>query len=66
MREYKVDEKVRLIRSLPDLLLQYGCEGVVQSVWFAPASAYEVEFKLVGITHCVRALLLPEQLQPVE
>jgi len=40
-----VNDRVRLTRDLPELLLHRGDAGVVQSVWsFAPSCAYEVEF----------------------
>lgn len=62
MSHYHVDEIVRLIRTLPDLPLEHGAEGVVQKIWSAPATAYEVEFRPSDTEWPVRALLLPEQL----
>jgi hypothetical protein len=43
--------------------LHRGDVGVVRSTWFAPTTAYEVEFHPVGIDSQTRALLLDEQVQ---
>jgi cytosine/adenosine deaminase-related metal-dependent hydrolase len=37
--------------------------GVVRSTWFAPTTAYEVEFHPIGLDNQTRALLLAEQVQ---
>jgi hypothetical protein len=66
MRKPHVDDFVRLMDDIPELALHRGEVGVVRSTWFAPSTAYEVEFHQVGLTHETRALLLPEQLQVEE
>jgi hypothetical protein len=66
MRQPHIDDFVRLTSDIPELSLQRGQVGVVRSTWFSPATAYEVEFHAVGISHETRALLLPEQLQVEE
>jgi hypothetical protein len=66
MRKPHVDDYVRLMDDIPELALHRGEVGVVRSTWFAPSTAYEVEFHPVGLTHETRALLLPEQLQVEE
>jgi hypothetical protein len=38
------DDRVRLTHDIPELSLHSGEIGVIRSVWFAPASVYEVEF----------------------
>jgi hypothetical protein len=48
MRPPHVDDSVRLIHDLPELMLSAGAVGVVCSTWFAPDVAYEVEFQDVG------------------
>ena len=66
MRKPHVDDFVRLMDDIPELALHRGEVGVVRSTWFAPSTAYEVEFHPVGLTHETRALLLPEQLEVEE
>jgi hypothetical protein len=66
MRKPHVDDFVRLMDDIPELALHRGEVGVVRSTWFAPSTAYEVEFHQVGLAHETRALLLPEQLQVEE
>ncbi len=64
MRQPRIDDYVRLISDIPELCLHRGDVGVVRSTWFAPTTAYEVEFHPVGIdTSQTRALLLAEQVQ---
>ena len=45
MRQPNVDDSVRLIHDLPDLLLPAGAVGRVCSTWFGSNVAYEVEFE---------------------
>ncbi len=66
MQAPELNETVRLARSVPELFLASGAEGIVQSVWFAPTPAYEVEFRSEGGGYPIRALLLPEYLQQTE
>jgi hypothetical protein len=66
MRQPHIDDFVRLTRDIPELSLHRGEIGVVRSTWFAPSTAYEVEFHPLGLSHETRALLLPEQLQVEE
>jgi len=63
MRQPHIDDFVRLTRDIPELSLHRGEVGVIRSTWFAPSTAYEVEFHQLGLSHETRALLLPEQLQ---
>ena len=63
MRQPHIDDFVRLTRDIPELSLHRGEVGVIRSTWFAPSTAYEVEFHPIGLSHETRALLLPEQLQ---
>jgi hypothetical protein len=66
MRPPHVDDFVRLTQDIPELALIRGEIGVVRSTWFAPTTAYEVEFHPTGIDHATRALLLAEQVQVEE
>lgn len=66
MRQPHIDDFVRLTRDIPELSLHRGEVGVIRSTWFAPSTAYEVEFHPIGLSHETRALLLPEQLQVEE
>jgi hypothetical protein len=59
----QLNEKVRLLRGVPELSLESGSVGVVQSVWFAPTPAYEVEFRPHGAAFPVRALVLAEHVE---
>jgi hypothetical protein len=54
---------VRLITDIPELGLRCGEVGVICSTWFAPTTAYEVEFRSLGLGHTTRALLLAHQIQ---
>jgi len=63
MRQPTIDDYVRLMRDIPELALRRGEIGVVRSTWFAPSSAFEVEFHQVGHDIQTRALLLADQLQ---
>ena len=54
----EVGARVTLTVDIPDLGLQRDTTGVVCSQWFAPISAYEVEF--AGPSCKLRALLLKE------
>ena len=63
MRQPRIDDYVRLISDIPELCLRRGDVGVVRSTWFAPTTAYEVEFHPVGIDSQTRALLMAEQVQ---
>ena len=58
LRLPEVGARVTLTVDIPDLGLQRDTTGVVCSQWFAPISAYEVEF--AGPSCKLRALLLKE------
>lgn len=66
MRQPHVDDYVRLLTDIPELSLHRGEVGVVRSTWFAPTTAYEVEFHPVGLPVRTRALLMAEQVQVEE
>ena len=66
MRQPHVDDVVRLTRDVPEFALNRGQVGVVQSTWFAPAVAYEVEFRQHGHAQMMRCLLRPEQVEVEE
>jgi len=66
MAELRVDQRVRLLESIPDLNLRSGDEGILCSQWFSPQPAYEVEFEIAGAFFKTRALLLADQIQPTE
>jgi len=66
MRRPIIDDVVRLMQDIPELSLIRGEVGVVRSTWFAPAVAYEVEFRDAGRGYQTRALLREEQVQVEE
>jgi hypothetical protein len=66
MRQPHIDDFVRLMTDIPELCLHRGDVGVVRSTWFAPTTAYEVEFHPIGLDTQTRALLLAEQVQVEE
>ena len=66
MRQPHIDDFVRLTQDIPELALIRGEVGVVRSTWFAPSTAYEVEFHHPGLDHATRALLMAEQVQVEE
>lgn len=57
-----INERVRLKQDIPESGLRRGEEGVVRSEWFAPETAYEVEFRSAG-PEGSRKLLQPDQLE---
>ena len=59
MRKPHIDDQVRLNQDIPELHLRTGMVGVVRSTWFAPTTAFEVEFDVAGAG--TRALLLERQ-----
>ncbi len=59
----RIDDWVRLKTDIPELCLHRGEVGVVRSTWFSPMTAYEVEFKEVGLGNATRALLMEEQVE---
>ena len=59
MRKPHIDDQVRLNQDIPELHLRSGMVGVVRSTWFAPTTAFEVEFDVDGSG--TRALLLERQ-----
>ena len=59
MRKPHIDDQVRLNQDIPELHLRTGMLGVVRSTWFAPTTAFEVEFDVDGSG--TRALLLERQ-----
>jgi hypothetical protein len=61
MLQPHIDDRVRLTRDIPELALHRGDIGVVRSVWFAPSSAFEVEFEGEGAACQTRALLVGQQ-----
>jgi hypothetical protein len=52
-----IDSFVRLTRDVPLNHLRRGDVGVVQSPWFAPSGAYEVEFHVPGHEYPIRTVL---------
>lgn len=64
MMQLHVDQRVQVMQDIPELELHRGDTGVVCSIWFAPASAYEVEFQQRPPSSRVRALLMPNQITP--
>ncbi len=56
---------VRLLGDIPELGLRSGEVGIVCSEWFAPTTAYEVEFapQNPGLSHATRALLMANQIE---
>ena len=61
MRKPHIDDQVRLKQDIPELHLKTGMLGVVRSTWFAPTTAFEVEFEVPGADMGTRALLLERQ-----
>jgi len=60
--ELHVDDVVRLVHGVPHVGLRSGEIGVVQSLWFEPQRAYEVEFRRGGIGVPLRVILLRNEL----
>lgn len=62
MQECNVEDVVELARDIPELAIYRGTKGIIQSIWFLPMAAYEVEFDTAGTA--VRALVMAENLIP--
>jgi len=62
--ELHINDRVRLMHDIPNKLLHRGEIGVVRSLWFSPAVAYEVEFNSPDSDFPSRALLQDEQVEP--
>jgi hypothetical protein len=62
----RVEDQVRLMKSIPELMLHRGDIGVVCSIWHAGESAYEVEFPAPGSPYGTRTVLFEEQVEEVE
>ena len=45
MRQPHINDRVRVIRGIPELCLHHGDAGVVRSIWFSPYDFYEVILK---------------------
>jgi hypothetical protein len=52
-----INSLVRLTRDVPLSSLHRGDVGVVQSRWFGPDGAYEVEFRVPGHEYPIRTVL---------
>ena len=63
MRTPHVDDVVRLTQDVPELSLTRGEVGIVRSTWFAPTTAFEVEFHRIGSDLQTRTLLRAEQVE---
>jgi hypothetical protein len=63
MTDIKADDQVELTKDLPELGLHRGDTGVVCSTWFAPSTAFEVEFQPHTPGGSVRTLLMRKQIQ---
>jgi hypothetical protein len=62
MTKIRVDEDVQLVQDIPEMGLLRGEIGRVCSIWFGPASAYEVEFQRETPNCALRALLMLGQI----
>jgi hypothetical protein len=60
-----VDERVRLKTAVPELGLRTGDEGLVCSIWFAPARSFEVEFGTLDFGP-IRVLVGEEELEAAQ
>jgi hypothetical protein len=63
MRDFSIDDRVRLTRDIPEQQLVRGETGIIRSTWFAPETAFEVEFHHDGNEFDTRCLLRPEQVE---
>lgn len=63
MAKVEGEDRVRLVRDVPELGLHCGDVGRVCSTWFEPSTAFEVEFQPRAVGCRVRALLMPNQIQ---
>ena len=62
MQTREINRSVRLTQDIPELGLRSGEVCVICSTWFAPTTAYEVEFQPPGLPCATRALLLDNQI----
>ena len=60
-----VDALVRVRHDVPQIGVRGGETGVVQSRWFAPDDAYEIEFHGGGIGLPLRVILYEHDIEPL-
>jgi hypothetical protein len=63
-RSINVNDLVRVRHDVPQVGLRVGETGVVQSRWFAPDEAFEIEFHAGGNGLPLRVILYEEDLEP--
>jgi len=56
-----VEDHVRLIKSIPELLLHRGDVGVVCSIWHSASCAFEVEFPSTESQFGIRTVLREDE-----
>jgi hypothetical protein len=66
MDQVQVNDRVMLTQDVPERGLHCGEVGLVCSTWFAPSTAYEVEFEHDPAGLAMRALLMSGQLKKQE
>jgi len=66
MRQPQTEDRVELIRDLPELCLHAGDAGVVCSTWFMPNPVYEVEFRAAREAVQIRALMPPQHFRVID
>ena len=56
-----VEDHVRLMKNVPELMLHRGDVGVVCSIWHAASSAFEVEFPSTESKFGIRTVLCEDE-----
>ena len=66
MHQPSLNDRVRLTRPIPTLWLDRGDVGAIRSVWSSSPGFYEVEFRRVGESCTVRALVEADHLEVIQ
>jgi hypothetical protein len=58
-----INASVRVRHDVPQVGVRRGTVGVVQSRWFAPDEAYEIEFAVSAADQPVRVILYEDEIE---
>jgi hypothetical protein len=65
-RAIHIDDLIRVRHDVPQVGVRSGELGVVQSRWFAPDQAFEIEFHAGGLGLPLRVILYEDDIEPAD
>jgi len=66
MRQPRAEDRVELMRDMPDVDLHSGAVGVICATWFMPDPVYEIEFTQADEAFPIRSLVFAEYFRIIE